>query len=193
MRVCARLTSQLLSTITSFDRRMRVERTLVQTLASQLSSTLTSFDRRMRVERTLVQTLASQLSSTLILVWPALMRVERTLVQTLASQLSSTLILVWPAHESWKNSRANSRFSTLINFHPRLTGAWELRELSCKLSLLNSHQLSSSFDRRSWELRELSCKLSLLNSYQLSPRLTRPLQHGFGIMHEWSYESLFAG
>ena len=58
---------QLLSTLTSFDRRMRVERTLVQTLASQLLSTLTSFDWRMRVERTLdlVQTLASQLSSTL--------------------------------------------------------------------------------------------------------------------------------
>ena len=41
MRVCARLTSsQLSSTLTSFDRRMRVERTLMQTLASQLSSTL---------------------------------------------------------------------------------------------------------------------------------------------------------
>ena len=40
MRVCARLTNQLLSTLTSFDRRMRDERTLVQTLASQLSSTL---------------------------------------------------------------------------------------------------------------------------------------------------------
>ncbi len=34
--------------------------------SGQLSSTLTSFDRHMRVERTLVQTLASQLSSTLI-------------------------------------------------------------------------------------------------------------------------------
>ncbi len=60
------LNSHLLSS--SFDRRIRVERTLVQTLPSQLSSTLTSFDQRMRVERTLVQTLAFQLSSTLILV-----------------------------------------------------------------------------------------------------------------------------
>ena len=190
------LNSHLLSS--SFDRRIRVERTLVQILASQLSSTLTSFDRRIRVERTLVQTLASQLSSTLILVWlahqswensransrfssltyshPRLtgaselrelscklsllnshqlsssfdkrIRVERTLVQTLASQLSSTLILVWQAHQSWENSRANSRFSTLINSHPRLTSASELRELSCKLSFLNSHILSSSFDQR---------------------------------------------
>ena len=38
MRVCARLTSQLSSTLTSLDRRMRVERTPVQTFASQLSS-----------------------------------------------------------------------------------------------------------------------------------------------------------
>ncbi len=36
----------------------------------------------------------------------------------------STLInshLVWPVHESWGNSRTNSRFSTLIYSHPRLT------------------------------------------------------------------------
>jgi hypothetical protein len=68
----------------SFDQGMRVENTLMQTLASQLSfqyivyniqsilSTLMqhvfSFDRHMRVEKTLMQTLASQLSSTLV--WP---------------------------------------------------------------------------------------------------------------------------
>ena len=226
---------------------MRVEKTLVQTLASQLSSTLTSFDWRIRVERTLVQTLASQLSSTLILVWPAheswensransrfstliyshprltgaselrelscklsllnshllsssfdwRIRVERTLVQTLASQLSSTLIfvwlahqswensransrfssliLVWPAHQSWENSRANSRFSSLIYSHPRLTGASELRELSCKLSLLNSHQLSPRLTGAS-ELRELSCKLSLLISHLLSSSFDRRIR-----------------
>ena len=68
---------------------MRVERTLVQTLASQLSSTLTSFDRRMKVERTLVQTLASQLSSTLTS-FDRRMNVERALVQTLASRLASS-------------------------------------------------------------------------------------------------------
>ena len=54
----------------SFDRGMRVEKTLMQTLASQLSSNLMrllfSFDRGMRVEKTLMQTLASQLSSTLM-------------------------------------------------------------------------------------------------------------------------------
>jgi hypothetical protein len=53
----------------SFDRAMRVEKTLMQTLASQLSSTLMqllfSYDQGMRVEKTLMQTLVSQLSSTL--------------------------------------------------------------------------------------------------------------------------------
>jgi hypothetical protein len=46
---------------------MRVEKTVMQTLASQLSSALMqllfSFDRDMRVEKTLMETLASQLSS----------------------------------------------------------------------------------------------------------------------------------
>jgi hypothetical protein len=90
LRDCARLTNydnqwlinchQLSS---SFGRRIRVDRTLAQTLASQLSS---SFDRRMRVDRTLVQTLASQLSSS----FDRRIRVDRTLVQTRASQLPST-------------------------------------------------------------------------------------------------------
>ena len=83
----------------SFDLDMRVEKTLIQTLASQLSSTLIqllfSFDQDMRVEKTLIQTLASQLSSTLIQLLFSFdqdMRVEKTLIQTLASQLSSTLM-----------------------------------------------------------------------------------------------------
>ena len=63
--------SQLSSTLImhlsfSFDRGMRVEKTLMQIFASQLSSTLMrllfSFDRGMRVEKTLMETLASQLS-----------------------------------------------------------------------------------------------------------------------------------
>ena len=57
----------------SFDRAMRVEKTLMQTLACQLScNPHCSFDRAMRVEKTLMQTLACQLSSTLILVWSRL-------------------------------------------------------------------------------------------------------------------------
>ena len=54
----------------SFDRGMRIEKTLMQTLASQLSlilmQLLFSFDRGMKVEKTLMETLASQLSSTLM-------------------------------------------------------------------------------------------------------------------------------
>jgi hypothetical protein len=84
----------------------------------------------------------------------------------------ATLVLVWPAYESWEDSRANSRFSTTLmqllfssdqrmrvektlvqtldsqqlscNSCSRLTGAWELRKLSCKLSLLNSHSLEAT-------------------------------------------------
>ena len=52
----------------SFDQDMRIEKTLIQTLACQLSSTLMqllfSFDQDMRVEKTLIQTHAYQLSPT---------------------------------------------------------------------------------------------------------------------------------
>jgi hypothetical protein len=56
----------------------------------------------------------------------------------------------------------------LINSHPRLTGASELTELSCKLSLLNSHHAPHPRLTGALELTELSCKLSLLNLHQLS-------------------------
>jgi hypothetical protein len=89
----------------SFDWSMRVEKTLMQTLASQLSSTLMqllfSFDWSMRVEKTLMQTLASQLSSTLVqllFLFNRGMRVRKLSceVQTPALLLSSTLFFVWP-------------------------------------------------------------------------------------------------
>ena len=74
---------------------MRVDKTLIQTLACQLSSTLMqllfSFDQDMRVEKTLKQTLTSQLSSTLIQLSFSFgqdMTVERTLVVTLSCRLS---------------------------------------------------------------------------------------------------------
>ena len=48
-----------------------------------------------------------------------------------------------------------------------LIRTWELRKLSYKLSLVNSHQLSckQEFDQ---ELRKFSYKISLVNSHQLS-------------------------
>jgi hypothetical protein len=67
--------------------------------------------------------------ATLVLAGPPDIRVEKTLMQTLASQLSSTLMqllfsLDRDMHESWENSHANSRLSTLINSHATLVLAW---------------------------------------------------------------------
>ena len=118
------LFSALMQVLFSFDQDMRVEKTLIQTLASQLSSTLMqllfSFDQDMRVEKTLIQTLACQLSSILMQLLFSFdqdMKVEKTLVQTLACQLS-------------------------CNSCSRLTRTCELRKVSYKFSLINSHQLS---------------------------------------------------
>jgi hypothetical protein len=36
----------------------------------------------------------------------------------------ATLVFVWLEHESWENSHANSRFSTLINSHATLVLVW---------------------------------------------------------------------
>ena len=95
----------LMQLLFSFDQYMRVEKTLIQTLAGQLSSTLMQllflFDQDMRIEKTLIlektliRTLACQLSSTLmqlLFLFDQDMRVEKTLIQTLAGQLSSTLM-----------------------------------------------------------------------------------------------------
>jgi hypothetical protein len=110
-----------------------------------------------------------------------------------------TLVLVWPGHESWENSHANSRFSTLINSHATLVlvwqghESWENPDANSRFSTLM--QLLFSFDRGmrvektlmqtlasqlsstlinscshltgAWELRKLSCKLSLLNNSHL--------------------------
>ncbi len=113
MRVCARLTSQ-----ESWWELQNCYRFAL--FSSRLSKIVQNLQLRKTTSFVWVTGQHPEWS-TLILVWPARMRVERTLVQTLASQLSSTLILVWPAHESWENSCANSRFSTLIYSHPRLT------------------------------------------------------------------------
>ncbi len=111
--------SHLLSS--SFDRHMRVEK---NSRANSRFSTLIYSHPRLtgawelkELSRKLSLLNSHLLSSSFD--WR--MRVQRTLVQTLASELSSTLILVWLAHDSWENSRANSRFSTLIYSHPNLT------------------------------------------------------------------------
>jgi hypothetical protein len=98
-------------------------------------------------EKTLIQSTNSHFSTLMQLLFSfdRSMRVEKTFMQTLASQLS-----------------CNS-CSRLIAIE-----AWESRKLSYKLSLINSHQLSSNSCYRlieAWELRKLSCQLSLINSH----------------------------
>jgi hypothetical protein len=106
-------------------------------------------------------------------------------ISDLLEQLVASLSLINFRH-LWTDSNFNEswwEFSLRTWWYPvnshrlscnscsRLTGAWELRKLSCELSLLNSHQLSCNSCSRltgAWELRKLSCKLSLLNSHQLS-------------------------
>jgi hypothetical protein len=108
----------------SFDRGMRVEKTFMQILASQLSSTLVqflfSFDRGMRVEKNLMQTLASQHSSTLVQLLFSFDRGMRVSCKLSLLNSRAILVLVWPGHESWENSDANSRFSTLFPVDPGL-------------------------------------------------------------------------
>ena len=85
----------------------------------------------------------------------------------------ATLVLVWPEHASWENSHANSRFSTLINSCSRLTGTWELKKLSCKLSLANTHATLVLVwpGHVSWENSHADSRLlTLINSHS---RLTR--------------------
>ena len=99
-----------------FDQDMRVEKTLIQTLACQLSSTLMqllfSFDQDMRVERTPMQTLACQLSSfvmQLLFSFDQDMRVEK---------LSYKLYLV--------NYHQLSCNSSLVNVSERNTSVFKL-------------------------------------------------------------------
>ena len=132
---------------------------------STLMQFLFSFDQDMRVDETLIQTLACQLScnscSRLTRTWE---------LMKLSCKLSfvnphAILVLVWPGHESWWNSHTNSRLSTLMqllfsfdqdmrvdetlmqtlvcqpscNSCSRLTRTSLLKKLSCKLSLAKSH------------------------------------------------------
>ena len=81
----------------SFDKDIKVEKTLAQIFVCQLSLTPMKlsflFNQTMKVEKNLIQTLVCQLSLTLIQLlfsFDQNMRVKKTLLQTLASQLSSS-------------------------------------------------------------------------------------------------------
>jgi hypothetical protein len=86
----------------SFDRGIKVEKTLMQTLASQLSSTL-------------MQTLASQLSCKLSLLNSHANSRFSTLMQTLASQLSCKLSLLNSHQLSCKLSLLNSHQLSMLS------------------------------------------------------------------------------
>ena len=100
------------------------------------------------------RTFASQLSSTLMQLLFSFdrgTRVEKTLMQTLASQLS-------------------------CNSCSRLTGARELRKLSCKLSLLDSYQLSCEKTLMQTLASQLSSTLmQLLFSFDRGRRVEKTL------------------
>jgi hypothetical protein len=101
---------------------------------STLMQLLFSFDQgMMRVEKTLMQTLASQLScnSCSHLTGPWELRELSCKLSLLNShQLSCNSYSLSPGHESWENSHANSRFSTLVNSHATLVLVWPGHESS---------------------------------------------------------------
>ena len=132
---------------------------------STLMQLLFSFDRDMRVEKTLIQSLASQLSCNSCSRLTGTCELRKLSCKLLLINSHATLVLVWPGHASWENYHANSCLSTLMqllfsfdrdmrvektliqtlasqlscNSCSRLTGTCELRKLSCKLLLINSH------------------------------------------------------
>ena len=93
---------------------VRVEKTLIYTNSRFLTlmQLLFSFDKNMKVEKTLIRTLASHLSynscSRLIRTWK--LRKLSHKLWLLSSH--TTLVLVWLEHDGWANFERNSRFST---------------------------------------------------------------------------------
>jgi hypothetical protein len=89
----------------------------------------------------------------------------------ISSQLSSTLmtlVLVWLGHESWEKLSLLNSHQLLCNSCSRLSGAWELIKLSCKLSLLNSHATLVLVwpGHESWENSHANSRFStLINSH----------------------------
>jgi hypothetical protein len=159
----------------SFDRGMRVEKTLMQTLASQLSSTLMQL--LFSFEKILMQTLASQLSrnSCSRLTGTCELRKLSCTLSLLNSR--ATLVLVWPGHVSWENSR----FSTL-NSHATLVLVWENSHANSRFSTLM--QLLFSFDRDMWVEKTLmhtlasqllSTLMQLLFSFDRGMRVEKTL------------------
>jgi hypothetical protein len=124
---------------------------------------LFSFDQAIKVEKTLMWTLACQLScnscSRLIKQWK---------LRKLSCKLSllnshATLVLVWSSNESWENSHVNSRFSTLMQLLFSFDQAMKVEKTL--MQTLASQLSCNSCSRliKQWKLRKLSWKLSWNN------------------------------
>jgi hypothetical protein len=87
----------------------------------------------MRVEKTLMRTLASQLSCNSCSRLTGSWELRKFSCKLSLLNSHATLVLVWPGHESWENSDANSRLPILILAWPRLKRTKILLEwiLSC--------------------------------------------------------------
>jgi hypothetical protein len=81
---------------------------------STLMQLLFSFDRGTRIEKTLMQTLTSQLSCNSCSRLPEAWELRKLSFKLSLLNSHVTLALVWPGHDSWENSHANSRLSTLM-------------------------------------------------------------------------------
>ena len=132
---------------------------------STLMQLLFSFDQDTRVDETLMQNLACQLScnscSRLTRTWESM---KLSCKLSLANS-HATLVLVWPGHESWWNSHAKSRLSTLMQLlfsfdQDMRVDETLMQTLACQLSCNSCSRLT-----RTWELMKLSCKISLVNSH----------------------------
>ena len=114
----------------------------------QLSS---SFDQGIRVEKSVIQTLACQLASSRMqrFSFNPDARVEKTLKKTLASQAISTLMQLM--QKLFDKLSLDNSHQLSCNSYSRLTKTWELRKLSlqthaCQHSL-TLMQLLSSIDQ----------------------------------------------
>ena len=150
-------------------------------LVATVVQLLFSFDQDMRVDETLMQTLACGNSrATLVLICQD-MRVDETLMQTLACQLSCNSCSRLPrTRELMKLSCKLSLVATLVQLLFSFVRTWELMKLSCKLSFVNSHTTlvlvcpgheswrNSHANSRLWQLSCnscLTCTIRCLSKY----------------------------
>ena len=199
----------------SFDQNMRVDETLMQTFACQLScNSCSRLTRTWELMKLSCKLSLVNSHATLVLVrpeheswWnPHLNSRLSTLMQLLFSfdqdtrvdenshrKLSlvnshATLVLVWPGHESWWNSHANSRLSTLMQLLFSFDQDMRVDENSHVNSLIvNSHATlvlvwpgheSWLMKVSSWTLR-LSTLMQLLFSFDQDMRVDETLMQTF--------------